>query len=186
MTGPIPPDLGMGVAIVFDISHNQFSGTVPGKKSGLGISTLVVSILTSSPLLVPEPPENFATEIVPNVRHVHMDHNIFSGSIPDTFRELGHGRLRQLYLNDCQFSGKFPENWLFPKFLNNIDLSNNRFKNNLDAMCLMSVFENGELVELRADCPICNCDRLCRTCRDNEDFKYEYDDDDWVFDDDSV
>jgi hypothetical protein len=115
-----------------------------------------------------------------------MDHNLFSGSIPATFRELGHGRLRQLYLNDCQFSGNFPENWLFPKFLNNIDLSNNRFKNNLDDMCLMSVFEDGELVELRADCPICNCDRLCRTCRDNKDFKYEYDDDDWVFDDDTV
>ena len=51
-------------------------------------------------------------------------------------------------------------------------------------MCLMSVFEYGELVEMRADCNICNCDRLCRTCMDNKNFKYEYDDDDWVVPDD--
>lgn len=66
----------------------------------------------------------------------------------------------------------------------NIDISNNKFRNSLNDMCQMSVFEYGELVEMRADCPICNCDRLCRTCRDNKDFKYEYDDDDWEFDDD--
>ena len=130
--------------------------------------------------------ENFATEIAPSIRHLHLDHNLFTGSIPSSFRELGKGRLRQLYLNDCHFSGKFPENWLSTENLNNIDLSNNEFKTNLDEICLMSVFENGELVELRADCPICNCERLCRTCRDNIDFLYEYDDDDWVFDDDSL
>ena len=69
-------------------------------------------------------------------------------------------------------------------FPDNIDISNNKFRNNLNDMCQMSVFEYGELVELRADCSICNCYRLCRTCRDNKDFKYEYDDDDWEFDDD--
>jgi len=50
-------------------------------------------------------------------------------------------------------------------------------------MCKMAVFEFGELVELRADCGICNCQRLCRTCKDEKDYQYEYDDL-WQFDDD--
>lgn len=70
MTGTIPEDLSFGLNVVFDISHNQFSGTIP---------------------------ENLATEIIPNVRHLHLDHNSFTGSIPGTFRELGKGRLR--YVN---------------------------------------------------------------------------------------
>lgn len=109
-----------------------------------------------------------------------------SGSIPTGFRTLGKGRARQLYLNDNRFSGVFPQQWETIKHLNNIDLSNNDFRNQLDDMCMMSVFEYGELVELRADCEICNCFRLCRTCDDNIDFEYVYDDDDWEFDDDWV
>ena len=133
-------------------------------------------------------PEVLALEdgILPNIRHLHLDHNQFTGSIPGSFVQLGKGRLRQLYLNDNKFSGAFPDNWLTVKLLNNIDISNNNFRANLDGMCRMSVFEYGELVEMRADCDICNCDRLCRICRDNKDFKYEYEDDGWIFDDDTV
>lgn len=68
----------------------------------------------------------------------------------------------------------------------NVDLSHNPFTSRLGKMCRMSVFEYGEIVELRADCRICNCDRICRTCHDNIDHLYLYDDDDWLFDDDTV
>jgi hypothetical protein len=43
-----------------------------------------------------------------------------------------------------------------------------------------------QLFDLRADCRICNCDRICRTCHDNIDHLYDYDDDEWIFDDDSL
>jgi len=68
----------------------------------------------------------------------------------------------------------------------NLDLSSNLFTSRLGKMCRMSVFEYGELVEMRADCRICNCIRICRTCHDNVDHLYDYDDDDWIFDDDAL
>lgn len=53
-------------------------------------------------------------------------------------------------------------------------------------MCEMTVFEYGEMVELRADCDICNCKYVCRTCDDEKNgYTYEYQNK-FVFDDDEV
>lgn len=49
----------------------------------------------------------------------------------------------------------------------NVDVSNNRLTQNMpSSVCMLSVYEEGETVEFRADCDVCNCGRLCyRSCQ---------------------
>jgi hypothetical protein len=50
----------------------------------------------------------------------------------------------------------------------------------------LTAFGVRQRLDFRADCRICNCDRICRTCHDNVDHLYDYDDDEWIFDDDTL
>lgn len=118
---------------------------------------------------------------------IALNDNLLTGSFPQDFEqtrllskilsswlELGSVLAIFLTLNSSLF--------VVPLFQNpaaNLDISNNLFTTRLGKMCRMSVYEYGELVELRADCHVCNCRRLCRTCYDNVNHLYEYDDDDW-------
>lgn len=46
----------------------------------------------------------------------------------------------------------------------NMDISNNSFDKVDKKICKNVVFEEGELVEFRADCGLCECKELCHTC----------------------
>lgn len=45
-----------------------------------------------------------------------------------------------------------------------MNIANNNFDERLKKLCKISVWEEGEMVEMRADCDICNCESLCHTC----------------------
>ena len=46
------------------------------------------------------------------LRVLYLDHNRLSGQVPDDFGTIGGGRLKQLFMNDNQFTGYFPaKNW---------------------------------------------------------------------------
>ena len=50
----------------------------------------------------------------------------------------------------------------------NMDISNNAFEEVAKKVCKIGVFEEGEMIEFRADCAICECNELCHTCTENE------------------
>jgi hypothetical protein len=44
----------------------------------------------------------------------------------------------------------------------NVDISNNLLTERIpESVCMLSVYEEGEIVEFRADCDICLCKDLC-------------------------
>ncbi len=76
-----------------------------------------------------------------------------------------HVDLFQLYLNDNKLTGRFPQGWSPIYYLTNIDIRNNQFTQDIpSSVCSMNVFDEAEMVELRADCDICDCRRLCDNC----------------------
>ena len=72
-TGTLPSTMTMTLNTVFDVSWNALTGTIP---------------------------DNLATSVIPNVRHLHLDHNRFTGTIPQSFVDLGKGRLRYVQTLD--------------------------------------------------------------------------------------
>jgi hypothetical protein len=135
-TGSLPSWVKMPSMFYFDISNNQFTGSLP------------------------------ATLDMFELKHLHMESNRFSGSIPHDYSRLGNNRMFQLYLNDNQLTGTIPSGpWhkaLPYRFLTNVDVSNNLLTGRIpDSLCQLSVFEEGETVEFRADCHICTCLRFC-------------------------
>jgi len=122
-----------------DISHNEFTSSIPSDWPTL--------LLT--------------------MRTLYIDHNRLRGTIPEDFAKIGKGWLKQFYANDNKLEGRFPQGWNPIWYLTNIDIRNNRFTRDMpSSVCSMSAFDRAELVELRADCDICDCSRpLCDNCR---------------------
>ena len=52
----------------------------------------------------------------------------------------------------------------------NVDVSNNKLSGDIPGnVCMLSVYNEGETVEFRADCDVCDCGRLCyRWCEDQK------------------
>jgi len=165
-TGPLP--IGLGGAIGYPrpiryllLNHNFFTGTIPSSwrlrklyYMDLGQNKLTGTI-----------PNNFDINLV-SIRHLFLDNNQFTGTVPDNLPTFGNGRLKQIYLNDNMLTGAFPsDTWTTVDQLSNVRLQNNQFKEKLsDAFCSMSILEQGNLAELKADCTICSCPTLCDYC----------------------
>lgn len=142
LTGTLPDRIRLNDLYYWDLSMNSLNGTLP--------STLQMVSL----------------------RHFDLSYNEFSGTIPEDYSDLGSNRLFQFYLNDNKITGEFPGNWhtkLPHKWLTNVDISNNRLTEKLPgSVCMLSVYEEGETIEFRADCDVCNCKNLCyRWCDKN-------------------
>lgn len=135
MDGPIPEVMNLRSAFYIDLSHNQFSGTLPADWG-----------------------EDF-----PEVRHVYLDHNQFDGVIPESYSHMGGDRLMDLTLDNNKLEGSVPSDWQTGNiFLDTFTVHNNSLTANMpDALCKLSVLEGGEMVELGADCEICSCKTLC-------------------------
>lgn len=82
MTGTIPANMRLRQMYYMDLGNNKFSGTLP---SELG------------------------TEYV-RLRHLFLDHNEFTGTVPQSYVVAGDGRIQSLTLNDNKFTGDFPGN----------------------------------------------------------------------------
>jgi len=123
----------------FDVSFNNLNGTLP---ADIG--------------------ENFKA-----LKQLYLDHNQFTGTIPESYSSVGSGRLYVLTLNDNLLTGSVPTTWGKDNFfVDTIYVQHNNLTIEVDKdVCKLDVFEGGELVEFRADCNVCSCkDRLCEQC----------------------
>jgi len=141
-SGNLLPDFNLNDLFYFDLSYNSFSGTIP--------------------------PDFFEKQFV-RLRLLYFDHNNFSGSIPLNLMTAGNGRLMTISLSYNMFTGAVPfkKSWVENNGkLGTLDVRNNQIRADISKkICDMSVFEDGDLVQLGADCDICTCDKLCNYCK---------------------
>jgi len=95
------------------------------------------------------------------IRSIYMDHNQFNGELPEDLFDIASGRLMQLLLSDNRFTGDFPGDYKLTTFMQQLELQNNKFDKIDKDICDLNVFEEGELVNFRADCDVCECDFFC-------------------------
>jgi len=143
LEGPIPENLNLPDAIYIDFSFNQLNGTLP---QDLG-------------------------EDSNSLRSLYLDHNNITGAIPESYTTTGLISLVSLYLNDNVLTGTLPATWVSSNDkdasspIDTINVENNLLTKGIEKdICELSVFNHGQLVELRADCDICWCDSLCEYC----------------------
>lgn len=119
-----------------DLSFNNLSGNLP-------------------------PGDGFAS-----LKQLYLDHNHFTGTIPESYPMIASGRLYVLTLNDNMLTGGVPTGWVKDNaFIDTIAVQNNNLTEPIDKdICKFSALENGELVELGAECDICPCSVLCDKC----------------------
>lgn len=119
-------------------------------------------------------PEEFGTNFT-SLRQLYLDHNEFSGSIPESYIMAGDGSLVTLFLNDNMLTGGIPANWVDDKdknavpFINTIYAQNNNMTQGIDnVLCKLSISnDGGSIVQLEADCNVCFCNDFCSDCWGN-------------------
>jgi len=137
MTGTIPESLRWRKLFFLDLGRNSFSGTLP---YDLG--------------------ERFVA-----LRSLHLSHNNFVGTLPDSYINAGNGRVTDISIEYNQLTGAVPGDHWYKNVLLSFTLHENLFSDRLDKdTCKQSVFHSGEMVELKADCAICDCDDFCGDC----------------------
>ena len=103
--------------------------------------------------------------LLSNCSHLYLDHNSFTGTVPGYFSQLGNGRIKQINLNSNFLEGEVPFIWEPKDQLIALNFQDNNLTIPLDSgVCELSVFEQGVMVEMRVDCPICTCETLCHMC----------------------
>lgn len=99
-----------------------------------------------------------------SVRSLYLSNNQLRGTIPENFARIGKGWLKQFYADGNKLRGRFPSGWDPIWYLTNIDVRDNQLTRIPSSVCSMNVFNRAEMVELRANCDICDCGRLCDNC----------------------
>jgi len=97
---------------------------------------------------------------------LHLDHNQFVGTLPESYINVGNGRLESFAINDNLLTGEVPDNHVLFNKLVMFTMQNNNFNVELRDTCRLTVYQGGENVELKADCDICSCrgDFACQDC----------------------
>jgi hypothetical protein len=114
--------------------------------------------------LVGTVPEDLGAQSA-RVRHLYLDHNRFTGTIPSSIINAGDGFLRSLALNDNQFTGDLPGDHEQFRKMDQLMVQNNDLDGMNKKTCDLSVFMGGEMVEFKSDCDICRCkDFMCDYC----------------------
>jgi len=104
----------------FDVGRNELTGTLP-----VDIGKDFVSL-----------------------RHLYLDHNNFTGTLPSSYNNAGNGHLEAMSVNHNQLSGfVFGERKMYNKLVQ-YTLHSNQFGGMGNQTCLMEV-PQGEMVELR-------------------------------------
>jgi hypothetical protein len=112
------------------------------------------------------PLPNDLGETFVGLRVLHLDHNSFVGTVPESYMSVGNGRLEELSLDHNQLTGFVPDSHTLWNVMSAINLHSNSFDGIGKDTCKLSVFEGGEMVEFSADCDICDCWPLCARCND--------------------
>lgn len=123
-----------------DLGHNNIGGSIP---SDWGMDFIRLDVL-------------------------HLDHNKFTGSVPETITATGNHRVEVLSLDNNAFTGTLPGNHEVTTLLVQFTAHNNNFNAMNEDTCDLSVFHSGELVEFKIACDICQCnDFMCDFCTDS-------------------
>jgi len=136
--GTIPQLMNLQEMFYFDLSYNKLTGTLP---ADIGKS-------------------------YKSLKQLYLDHNQFTGSIPESYPTISFGRIYVLTLNDNMLTGGVPTGWVDENyFLDTLTVQNNNLTIPIEyPICQFSSLQNGELVELGADCEVCSCEGLCEKC----------------------
>eukprot|EP00536_Pseudo-nitzschia_multiseries_P004284 jgi/Psemu1/253481/estExt_Genewise1Plus.C_700085 len=168
------------------LSHNKLSGSIPSTFMSGTLTRPVEYLNLYSNQLTGTIPElrlrnlvyadfgrNYLTGRLPNdigytwasLRHLYLDYNKFTGSIPYSITTTGNGRVETLSFNNNQLTGWVPGYYQHYKLLE-LHLHSNSFTGIDHATCKQAVFHSGEMVEFTAECDICYCTPFCRKCMD--------------------
>jgi hypothetical protein len=141
LTGSLPAIWNFRKLFYLDLGNNQLTGSLPLEW----------------------------TEQMISLRLLYLGRNQLAGRLPVRLGEIGNGRLELLSIHSNAFTGIMPTFYNDTKKLNVMEIQNNDLSGMDNAMCKYSVFEQGELVRLNADCNICPCKNLCNDglCYDN-------------------
>ncbi|CAJ1968042.1 unnamed protein product [Cylindrotheca closterium] len=166
ISGPIPNRMASRAKIrqirYFNVHRNQMTGTIP---ANMRLRQMFYMDLGANQFSGPLPPE-LGSEYV-RLRHLFLDHNQFTGTMPQSYIVAGNGRIRTLEVNDNQLRGAFPGNHQSYTELMQLTLHNNNFDSMDKDTCKLEVFVGGELVEFKSQCSICRCggdSLMCRFC----------------------
>lgn len=93
----VPENVNLRGLFYMDISFNNIVGTIPQDWMS-GRDSMI------------------------RLHHLYIDHNQFSGPVPQEITEIGNGRLEQLYISDNLFTGTFPGNYSSADFLQRLEM----------------------------------------------------------------
>lgn len=127
----------------FNIYSNQFTGTIPDH---LRLRNLFYFDVGRN-LLTGKLPSDLGESFV-SLRHLHLDHNDFRGTIPSSYNTVGNGRLESFSLNHNRLTGTVPGDREHYNKLVQYTLHENRFSRIQINNCRLEV-PQGECVEFR-------------------------------------
>ena len=135
LTGSIPSNLRWRNCQYFDVGRNDMTGRLP---NDLGNDFVAL-------------------------RHLHLDHNNFGGTLPLSYNDVGNGRLESLTINHNALTGVVSGKRRLDDKLVQFTLQENQFTA-LDKENCKLLIPFGEMPELKADCDICRCDDFFNIC----------------------
>mmetsp|Transcript_8433 Transcript_8433/g.11088 ORF Transcript_8433/g.11088 Transcript_8433/m.11088 type:complete len:517 (-) Transcript_8433:113-1663(-) len=139
LSGPIPQDMTFKMMFYLDLSYNNFEGPLPRSWSE-------------------------GEWRMRHIRNLFLNNNKFTGTIPTNYPQMGNGRMEMFHVGDNQLTGAVPGGYNPVTFMSSLELHHNNFDEPLSKeVCGLIVFlpPSSEMTNLKADCNICSCDRLC-------------------------
>ncbi|KAL7568835.1 hypothetical protein ACA910_007248 [Epithemia clementina (nom. ined.)] len=138
LSGSIPPNLHYRFMYYLDLSHNSFTGHLPLDWS-------------EGPLQMFQ------------MRHLFLNDNQFSGSIPDSYPSIGNGRMELFHAGNNQLTGTVPGNYNPQNLIESLEFQGNNFTALDPKVCELILFlpPSTELANLKLDCNVCTCDMWC-------------------------
>eukprot|EP00008_Paramoeba_atlantica_P004615 CAMPEP_0201488090 /NCGR_PEP_ID=MMETSP0151_2-20130828/16832_1 /ASSEMBLY_ACC=CAM_ASM_000257 /TAXON_ID=200890 /ORGANISM="Paramoeba atlantica, Strain 621/1 / CCAP 1560/9" /LENGTH=308 /DNA_ID=CAMNT_0047873309 /DNA_START=62 /DNA_END=985 /DNA_ORIENTATION=+ len=138
LSGSIPPGLGMLTRLNnVQIGENHFSGTIPNDMFG---NAPYFGIQLEANSLTGTFPESFCKTPGGKLTLFVLDHNKFTGTLPDCFNS--YSELYEIRLNHNLFSGTIPNTFSHSAFLSNLVLSHNLFTGSLPPLLATDFLQN--------------------------------------------
>jgi len=162
LKGPFPVEIksddGIRPLVYFNVYSNKLTGTLPEDMRLRSVTYFDVG----RNLLSGKLPVTLGEKFV-SLRHLHLDHNYFTGTLPLSYNTVGNGRLESFSIDHNYLTGRVPGTRDLYNKLVQYTLHSNEFDSMSSNVCRMEV-PRGEMVELRTDCAICICEGFFDLC----------------------